>query len=404
MTKVKKYWWVALIIVLVVLITIYFIFFYNVPPKDFYVTLEYPNINVYEDIEIKDLIKNSNAEFENQKLDTSTVGNNSMKLKYKYKNRHYTFNYTYSVTDSIEPKIFGSGTKTVDLNYDGDLCNLITFADNFDRELTCKIEGDYDLTKEGSYKIKFIITDDYENSSNHNLTLNVKKPSSNNGSSTSKKENLMFADAIKDYKTDDLEIGIDVSKWQEDIDFTKVKAAGASFVMIRIGGKTEIGDDIFTDSYFAENIKKAKKAGLKVGIYFYSKAASVSDAKKEAKWIIKKLDKEKLDLPICFDWENWSSWRSFKLNFYDLNNMAKTFISEVEKAGYKGMLYSSKFYLENFWFDEDYENIWLAHYTTKTSYENYDIWQLSNIGKIEGIKGDVDIDVMTKSFLENDEG
>ena len=54
--------------------------------------------------------------------------------------------------------------------------------------------------------------------------------------------------------------------------------------------------------------------------------------------------------------------------------------------------------------DKDYENIWLAHYTTKTSYENYDIWQLSNIGKIGGINGDVDIDVMQKSFLENDEG
>lgn len=398
---IKKYYLFGLIIILVILLGLcYYVYTSSRPPKDFWANIEYPNIEVYEEVHFKDLVKASNAEFEDAILDTNEVGDKTLSIKYKYKNRKYNFEYQYTVSDTTAPKIFGSGSKTITLNYDKDLCNLITYADNYDRDLTCNIEGDYDLTKEGSYKIKFIIKDDALNEANHNLTLNVKKSNGNsNNNSSTKKENLSFTDAIKNYKTDALEIGIDVSKWQGDIDFNKVKDAGATFVMMRIGIRSKIGEEISLDSYFTENIKKAKEAGLKVGIYLYSNAMNIDEAKEEANWIVNTLKEEKLDLPICFDWENWTDWNSYHLNFHDLNEMAKTFINTIEEAGYKGMLYSSKFYLENFWFDEDYPNIWLAHYTKKTSYENYDIWQFSNIGTIPGINGDVDLDVMQKEFL-----
>ena len=74
--------------------------------------------------------------------------------------------------------------------------------------------------------------------------------------------------------------------------------------------------------------------------------------------------------------------------------MPKSFIKVVEDAGYEGMLYGSKFYLESFW-DGTYENVWLAHYASSTSYKgNYMMWQFSNIGRIDGIYGDVDLNIL----------
>jgi len=74
--------------------------------------------------------------------------------------------------------------------------------------------------------------------------------------------------------------------------------------------------------------------------------------------------------------------------------MAEAFLEEIENAGYKGMLYSSKTYLENIWLETPYD-IWLAHYTPKTNYQgNYKMWQLCNNGKIDGIEGNVDIDIL----------
>ena len=72
--------------------------------------------------------------------------------------------------------------------------------------------------------------------------------------------------------------------------------------------------------------------------------------------------------------------------------MAETFLKTIEKAGYEGMLYSSKYYLENIWFPTKYD-IWLAHYTQQTDYKNYRFWQICNDGTVDGIKGAVDIDI-----------
>ena len=103
----------------------------------------------------------------------------------------------------------------------------------------------------------------------------------------------------------------------------------------------------------------------------------------------------KLDLPIAFDWEDFSNFRKFKLSLHNLNEMANAFIKTVMDAGYQGMLYSSKTYLENFWQNKYNYPVWLAHYTDKTSYQgNYLMWQLSNTGRIPGIYGPVDINIM----------
>lgn len=366
-------------------------------PREVYFKWQNSSISVYDNVSLKDCLLQTNTEIINQKLSTEKLGKHVVKFAFKYHNQKYQSTFTYSVVDKENPQIFGGSSKSVPLNYEKNLCDLIMYADNYDRNLKCSIEGDYDLSQIGSYKIKFIVQDASLNAANHNITLNVYDPlEKNDPEEKLEVKTLPFLEAIEQYQTSDLEIGIDVSKWQGDIDFTKVKNAGASFIMLRIGHKNKIGDDIELDPYFYQNIERAQEAGLKTGIYLYSKAASKKDAIAEANWVLKNLKDEKLTLPIVFDWENWSSWNTFHLNFHDLNELAHAFISTVEKAGYKGMLYGSKFYLENF-FKEKYDYIWLAHYTTKTSYENYAMWQFSNIGRIDGINGAVDLDVMKKN-------
>ena len=97
---------------------------------------------------------------------------------------------------------------------------------------------------------------------------------------------------------------------------------------------------------------------------------------------------------MVFDWENWSFYQEFNLSFYSISEIAKTYLNEMEKAGYEGMLYSSKYYLENVWFKQKYP-VWLAHYTTKTNYQGeYKVWQMCSNGRVDGIYGDVDINIM----------
>ena len=165
--------------------------------------------------------------------------------------------------------------------------------------------------------------------------------------------------------------------------------------MMRIGVQTARNGEIGVDSYFLENIKKAKEAGLEVGVYLYTKAGNIEEVRKHALWVINTLNKETLDLPVAFDWENFGSWNSFRISFYEVNEMVNTFIETLNVHGYEGMLYSSKNYLEKIWENKKDYPVWLAHYTSQTNYEGkYIMWQMCNTGRIDGINGDVDIDIL----------
>ena len=96
------------------------------------------------------------------------------------------------------------------------------------------------------------------------------------------------------------------------------------------------------------------------------------------------------------DWEDFNDFNSYNLSFFGLTTMAEDFLKTVEKAGYKGMIYGSKNYLEKIWLPTKYD-IWLAHYTEKTNYNgNYKFWQMCDDGKVSGISTPVDIDIMYK--------
>lgn len=210
-------------------------------------------------------------------------------------------------------------------------------------------------------------------------------------------------------KYDDYTItqGIDVSYYNEDVDFAKVKKAGVDFVIIRAGyrGYGTAGT-LCADTKFSTYIKDAKAAGLKIGVYFYSQATTTAEAAAEANYVLDKLGKTKLDLPVVWDIEFAEGTNGFIGRLYKANlsktamtNNALAFCRTVEQAGYNGMVYASKSFLEDNLNYKTIENegygIWLAHYATSTSYSgNYQIWQYSSSGKVSGITGKVDCNFM----------
>ena len=327
------------------------------------------------DLYLYDLVdkRDSTIISENIKLDTLKLGTYNTKIEYIENNKTITKDISYSVIDSTKPLVLINSTV---------LC-----ADNYDKRPKCEIEGNYNVNKVGTYdNLKYKATDSSGNTVSYNFKLKVVNPSK---SSSSNKEKYKIEDLIKNQKKKNTMIGIDVSSWQSNIDFKKVKKAGVEFVMIRIGFGHNKKGELVIDKYFKNNIKNAKAAGLKVGLYFYSYANTNDKAKEQVHWIVKKLNGEKLDLPIAFDWEDWRSFNSYNMSLYDIKEVAKTFINECKKYNYDSVLYSSKYYLEQIWGVNKFDT-WLAHYTSKekSSYKgNYMMWQLSSRGKVPGISG-----------------
>ncbi|MGN0612292.1 MAG: GH25 family lysozyme, partial [Porcipelethomonas sp.] len=203
---------------------------------------------------------------------------------------------------------------------------------------------------------------------------------------------LSFDSLKQQYGETGVKFGIDVSKWQGDIDYEAVKNAGCSFVIMRIG---HYYDEIGMDEYYKANMDAAKAAGLDVGVYIYTTANTTEEIKENAAWIAEQLDGQPLDFPVVFDWEDFSNFQQYEMSINDLNELFELFASEMEKYGYSSMLYSSKNFLNNFWYEQTEYPVWLAHYTDKTTYAgDYVMWQMSCFGRIDGIEGDVDFNIL----------
>ena len=271
-------------------------------------------------------------------------------------------------------------------------------ADDYDDNVKCSILGKYNLKKVGTYNLKITATDSSKNNTTKEFTLNVVAKESNTQNQTDNNSFVDYNDVYKKYKTNKTEIGIDISKWQKKIDFNKLKASGVEFVILKIGGQKELNGKTIMDPKFKKNIEAATKANLKIGLYFYSYAKSPQEAKNQARFIIKEIRKSnyKIDLPIAFDWENWLEYNKFNISFNSLNNIAKSFIKEINSSGYQATLYSSEYYLDTIWFAEDYDNIWVANYGNLTHKPKYKLWQMCSDGKVDGINNYVDIDILYK--------
>ncbi len=352
------------------------------------------DVSVYSNLKISDLIKSMDGKLlTDEIINTDSLGLKKVSFIYvnkENKKRRGTFNVT--VVDDEKPLVWLSNSYSIKVNSDVNLEDSIMCADNYDSNPSCKIIGDYDLNKVGSYDLSYVATDSSNNKNKVDFTLYVYEPKEDGDEKNVSVTN--FDEVLSSYKTKKSEVGIDVSKWQGKIDFNKVKEAGASFVMIRVGSQNGVNGEYVIDPYFETNVSSAIKSGLKVGVYFYSYADSKKEAKKQAKWVIEKIKKYQITLPVAFDWECYSSFNEMDISLFGLNEIADSFLKEIEKNGYEVMLYGSKNYLNSVW-KYNKNDVWLAHYSENTDYQNdFVMWQLCQNGVINGIDKMVDINVL----------
>ena len=361
-------------------------------PKEVYFTFV-NNVDVFSDVLLSDLIVDTNVELINDiKIDTTVIGNKNIEFDFKYNKRKYKKSFNINIKDKVKPFIYSGSSKTLLINNDYDFCDELIIGDNYDSYPKCEIIGSYNYKKLGTYDIKIKVVDQSGNEAIRNMKVRVVDKITPSSSTQTRVE---FSDVINNHQSDNTTFGIDVSSWQKDVDYEKVKEAGATFVMIRLGYQGSVTKNLAIDSYYEDNIRKAKEAGLKVGVYLYTDASSVKEAKEHALWVIDVLGNKKLDLPVVFDWEDFPKFRKHRISLYELNEIANTFIETINNSNYEGMLYSSKTYLENFWDNRNNYSVWLAHYTNKTDYDgDYVMWQMTSSGRIPGVSGPVDINIL----------
>ena len=358
------------------------------------------------DVKVSTFIEHLNGTLiSDDKIDTTSLGTKTVKVNYKNtrgKKKHKSYQIT--IVDTEKPKIFLSrSTVSVQKGYNKNIINLFLSGDNCDSNPERQIIGNCDLNTPGTYDLTFEIKDASGNKESKNFKLKVNEISKNSSSTTTNnitttnKNNKQFSDIVEKYCQSDnkyTSAGIDVSSWQGDIDWKKVKEAGCDFAFIRVGYQNGRNGEISEDKYFKANIENAISNNIKVGIYFYSCAQTIEETQEQAKWTIEKIKPYNISLPVAFDWEEWNSFADYKLSFYGISKLADAFINVCKDNGYDGILYSSKNYLETIWHQELFPNIWLAQYANTATYnKSYNYWQMCNTGRIDGIKGDVDIDL-----------
>lgn len=187
--------------------------------------------------------------------------------------------------------------------------------------------------------------------------------------------------------------GIDVSTFQGQINWQRVKESGIQFAMIRGGYGRSMLDDRYNTNYIG-----AKTVGIPVGVYHYSYATSKAHAKDEAEFVLKYLRDRKFEYPIALDIEDRIQ-RS--LSKRTVSAIVKTFCETVEKAGYYVVIYSSKSFLLN---KIDVSllkryDVWCAQWANQCDYPySYGMWQYSDKGRVDGISGNVDLDQASKHY------
>ena len=356
------------------------------------ITLKKDNIEVFENIELKDIINENINILNNKKINTEEIGEQQIEIKYKNKIFKYKENIKINIVDTEKPVVLVNNI-WLEQNEEIDLVNNFLCADNYDNKPDCSIEGNYDLTIPGEYKLKYIGIDSSNNKTEKDFILNVYKKTEPEENPKPIEESFVdFQDIIKIHKGPNTSIGIDISKWQGNIDFEKVKKAGCEFVIIKAGG-SYIDGTLYTDPNFKENIENALKNNLKVGVYFNSDGNSIEMAKKEIEYTLNLIKDYDIELGIAYDWENFTNFNTFNISLHTLNEMANVFLEETKNNNYKPILYSSKYYLENIW-NKNYP-IWVAQYADNNTYQGeYIMWQQCSDGKIDGINAYVDIDIM----------
>ncbi len=392
MTK-KKIIIILLILIFIVGIAIGVLFFtlHNKESYDELITIDKievreKNIEVYSKVKLSEIVSLHNGIklLEDYEIDTDKVGKIKLLVDYSEEEKDKKGYVEVNIVDTTPPYIGVGNYYNHIINTNFTFNTDIICKDNYDKITKCEIIGDYNLDKLGDNNVKVVAIDSSKNKTERDLVIRVVEKSNKTSKPVYKK--------LEEIEVpENASIMIDVSKWQEDIDWKKVKESGIDYAMMRLGTQKGIDKESVLDSYFEKNIKEARENGVKVGVYYYSYANDIEDAKKQAEWVVEQLKDYELDLPVAFDWECFRYLNDFEMSLHDFNEMGTTFLKIIEKNGYKAINYGSKNYLEKIWNIEGYDT-WLAHYTDKTTYsKNYIMWQFTDKGLVPGIKGAVDL-------------
>jgi GH25 family lysozyme M1 (1,4-beta-N-acetylmuramidase) len=195
--------------------------------------------------------------------------------------------------------------------------------------------------------------------------------------------------------------GIDVSHWQFTIDWERVAASGIDFVMIRAArGHISAERPMIEDTRFRQNIEGALANNIAVGVYFYSYARSVEEARTEAEFLVSVIEGYELTYPVVFDIEDPIHER---MSMELITAMTEAFFEVLIENGYFPMLYSYKYFLETKIDPRvlDTYAVWLAQWSARPTYErDFQIWQYTDKGRVPGINGDVDLNISYIDFPE----
>lgn len=202
--------------------------------------------------------------------------------------------------------------------------------------------------------------------------------------------------------------GIDVSEWQKEIDWEKVKADGIQYAFIRVGYRGSGQGTLNEDTYFKQNIEGALAAGINVGVYIFSQAITQKEAHAEANYVLERIKNYDVTFPVVLDYEftnDSGRLEQAKLSKNKATNICLAFCETVKDAGYTPMVYANpdmlNHYLNAETISEQYL-IWLANYTTQTGYTGkFDYWQYSSNGSVDGIEGRVDMNFFYGTDIAN---
>ncbi len=186
--------------------------------------------------------------------------------------------------------------------------------------------------------------------------------------------------------------GIDVSRWQGEVNWSQVAADDVSFVMLGTRSKGEI------DPYFHKNIQGAANAGVQVGAYIYSLATTPQMAVEEANFVLNLIKDYPVSYPVAFDMEDDVQK---VLSKEQLAEIANAFCSTISAAGYYPIIYANEYWLNNH-LDMSLMNypVWVARYSVKPTYGSPVMWQATSTGSVKGISGNVDIDFQFRDFSD----
>lgn len=198
--------------------------------------------------------------------------------------------------------------------------------------------------------------------------------------------------------------GIDVSEFQGKIDWNTVKNNGVEFAIIRLGWIGNNSNKL--DKYFERNYEECKKYGIPVGVYVYNYVKTPDRAARCAKWVLEQLENKSLELPVYIDMEDSTIVR---LGKDILTNICISFNSEIEDGGFWAGVYANANWYENYLKKDvikKFYTTWIAHYgVSEDRYAGkYDMLQYTSKGKVNGISGNVDMDIMYRDLIQDIKG